>query len=784
MASGDPAVNDPIPNDPVRSWLATCPRGLGGLLANEIKALGAQIATIRDAQVEFSGTRADLYRVSLWSRIANRVLLPVLSGPAANADELYDTMRSARWSSLLRPNSKFSVMFSGTSQEIRDTRFGARRCKDAVMDYCRAEGELNLQPSPAEPDLSISVRLRATRVEVALDLTGESLHRRGYRTAAGAAPLKENVAAACLLRAGWVGGQSDEHALIDPLCGSATFLIEGAMIALDQAPALRRQHFSFAHWAGHHAAQWQAVLGEASARAKAGRSGAVPEIRGYDEDPRVIAKAQENIRAAGLSDFVRVSVKSLSQVQVPTHRRICSGLLVTNPPYGQRLSDPGASKRLYSALGATLASEFEGWSAAVLAPTKEQGKALGLRSHRQLSLYNGGRPVSLILLDIDSNNYRSSDGLKTLKREETAAPPAPVVETDRSAAKGSASGPLLEHEQNAENSELVSTAHYVPAADSLAALPAGAQMFANRLTKNLRRISRWRKRYAVECYRLYDADMPEYAVAVDRYADWLHISEYLAPQSVSSEDAARRRGEILSALPVVTGVPSERLVFKERARQRGRSQYEKRSSRRQFLQVREGEATLLVNLEDYLDTGLFLDHRPLRRRVSAESEGCRVLNLFCYTGALTVHAALGGARSTDSVDLSNTYLRWLSENLAVNGFGESHHRRHNADVLKWLQTASHTYDLILVDPPTFSNSSKLAQVFDLQRDHARLLHLAMARLEPRGRLYFSNNARSFKLDSGLVERYGVREITRQTIDPDFQHSKRPPHRCWTFEQRP
>ncbi|MEM6486417.1 MAG: bifunctional 23S rRNA (guanine(2069)-N(7))-methyltransferase RlmK/23S rRNA (guanine(2445)-N(2))-methyltransferase RlmL, partial [Pseudomonadota bacterium] len=714
MVGSDPVVNDPLPNDPVRSWLATCPRGLGGLLANEIQELGAQIATIRDAQVDFRGARAVLYRVSLWSRIANRVLLPVLTGPAANADELYDTMRSAQWSSLLKPNSKFSVMFSGTSQEIRDTRFGARRCKDAVMDYSRAESGLNLQPSPAEPDLSISVRLRANKVDVALDLTGESLHRRGYRTATGAAPLKENVAAACLLRAGWVGPQSDEHALIDPLCGSATFLIEGAMIALDQAPALRRQHYSFEHWSGHHDAQWQAVLGEATERAKAGRSGVVPEIRGYDEDPRVIAKAQENIRAAALSDIVRVSVKSLSQVQVPTHRRISSGLLVTNPPYGQRLSDPSASKRLYSALGATLASEFQGWSAAVLAPNKEQGKALGLRSHRQLSLYNGGRPVSLILLDIDANNYRATDGQPIPKREETPPALATYGEAARNAVEVNASELPLEREPSAANSGSVSTGSDVTAADSLAALSAGARMFANRLSKNLRRISRWRTRYAVECYRLYDADMPEYAVAVDRYADWLHISEYLAPQSVSAEDAARRRAEILSALPIVTGVPHERLVFKERARQRGRSQYEKRSSRSQFLEVREGKARFLINLEDYLDTGLFLDHRPLRRLVCAESKGCRVLNLFCYTGALTVHAALGGAKSTDSVDMSNTYLRWLGENLAVNGFGESHHRRHKADVVKWLQTASHTYDLILVDPPTFSNSSKLDQVFDLQ----------------------------------------------------------------------
>ncbi|MEO0436864.1 MAG: bifunctional 23S rRNA (guanine(2069)-N(7))-methyltransferase RlmK/23S rRNA (guanine(2445)-N(2))-methyltransferase RlmL [Pseudomonadota bacterium] len=732
-------------SDTPRDFAASCPRGIGELLAREIEELGGSISQTQDALVLFRGSRATFYRVSLWSRLANRVLLPIASGPSRDASELYATARSVDWAAVLASGTRFTINFSGTNSAIRDTRFGALRCKDALVDYARESTEWDARPEPKAPQLRISARLHRDKVELALDLSGESLHRRGYRTGSGEAPLKENLAAACLRKAGWNGAIDETAALIDPMCGSATLLIEGALLALDQAPALGRHEFAFKHWIDHDEQQWTAIRAEAESRARAGRERPMPEIRGYDADPKVIAKAQQNIAEAGLSQWVRVGVKPLADVVQPTHRLIRSGYVVSNPPYGIRLSEPDVAKQLYTALGELLAREFVGWKAAVLSPTKEQGKALGLRSHKQLALYNGGKQVFLLLLDLENNHFRPPSAASVHQTEDSG------------------------HDSDS------------PA--EAKALSDGAQMLVNRLRKNQRRLAKWLKKEAVSCYRIYDADMPEYAVAIDRYGDWLHVAEYQAPSSVDDDAVERRRQEVKQALPVALEVPKDRTVFKERRRQRGSQQYERREQRSQKLTVREGNAKLLVNLHDYLDTGLFLDHRPLRLRFASECRGKRFLNLFCYTGAATVHAALGGAHRSDSVDLSKTYLRWFEENLAVNGLGDQFHRAHREDVMQWLAQCRDSYDLIFVDPPSFSNSRKLASDFDVQRDHANLLRSALKRLATGGVLYFSNNLRRFSLDQQLSSEFLVEDVTRSTIDVDFQRTGRPPHRCWMLRTR-
>jgi 23S rRNA (guanine2445-N2)-methyltransferase / 23S rRNA (guanine2069-N7)-methyltransferase len=308
-------------------------------------------------------------------------------------------------------------------------------------------------------------------------------------------------------------------------------------------------------------------------------------------------------------------------------------------------------------------------------------------------------------------------------------------------------------------------------------------MFANRLRKNRKRLSAWVRREAVEAYRLYDADMPEYAVAVDLYGEFVHVAEYRAPERVDADAAAQRLQEVAAALPEALGVPPERIVFKERSRQRGARQYQRRGREGEMLSVREGAARLLVNLRDYLDTGLFLDHRPLRLRIGAEAAGRDFLNLFCYTGAATVHAALGGARSTTSVDLSNTYLDWLRKNLAHNGLAETRHHLVRADCRQWLQSAGREYDLILLDPPSFSNSSAMQGSFDVQRDHPTLVEAAMAVLRDEGSLYFSSNRRGFRLDPALEERFDCVDISPQTLGPDFQRPRKI-HRCWRLCHRP
>ena len=313
-------------------------------------------------------------------------------------------------------------------------------------------------------------------------------------------------------------------------------------------------------------------------------------------------------------------------------------------------------------------------------------------------------------------------------------------------------------------------------------LPEGAQMVANRLRKNLDKLARWRQQAQVTCYRAYDADIPEYACAVDVYTTisdeiWLHVQEYAAPTEIPEATTRKRLNDLLLAAREVFGLPKERVAVKTRSTGKGGSKYGRFDQRGEFLIVEEGAAKLQVNLFDYLDTGLFLDHRPLRAQMAQEVRGKHFLNLFCYTGAATVQAAVQGAQQTTSVDLSSTYLEWLADNLRENGVGGTRHRIAQADALKWLEADTGRYDVIFCDPPTFSNS-KRAEDFDVQRDHVRLLRAAVARLADGGVLYFSNNFRRFKLDeTALTEFATVEDISAATIPQDFARNARI-HRAW------
>ena len=721
-------------------WFAACPKGLEALLATELTTLGASSTRETVAGVYFTGPVALGYRACLWSRLANRVLLPVARLEAVDSDTLYQQLRGVDWASLFGVDNSFAIDFSGENDAIRNTQFGAQRSKDAVVDwFTEAQGK---RPAVArkDPDVRLNIRLSGEQAVLSLDFSGGSLHQRGYRLKGGAAPLKENLAAAILLRADWPGIAARGGALIDPMCGSGTLLLEGAMMAADIAPGLDRRRFGFEHWQGHNHDQWRAILADARGRAERGLASTLPEIRGYDADPRVIRTAQENIARMGLEKVVRVAARSLDKFARPTHVSMPIGLLICNPPYGERLGEKDSLRNLYHELGEVMAREFSGWHAAVFTSDLELGKAIGLRSHKRYALWNGAIPAHLLLFELVDNQLR----------------PLPQAE-------------------NAETPDEVAS---LPAGE----LSAGARMFANRIRKNRKRLAAWRKREQVQCYRVYDADMPEYAVAVDVYGERVCVAEYQAPKGVDPDAARRRLQDVQAALPDALGVAAADIVYKQRLRQRGTGQYEKQDSSGELISVIEGPARLLVNLQDYHDTGLFLDHRPLRRRLGVEAAAKDFLNLFCYTGSATVHAALGGARSTTSVDMSNTYLGWARKNLAHNGLDESGNVLIRENCLEWLARADSHYDLILLDPPSFSNSSGMSGSFDIQRDHVELVRATMARLRSGGQLYFSNNRRGFKLDSALEQEFQCEDITRATVDPDFQRNAKI-HCCWLIRHR-
>lgn len=306
-------------------------------------------------------------------------------------------------------------------------------------------------------------------------------------------------------------------------------------------------------------------------------------------------------------------------------------------------------------------------------------------------------------------------------------------------------------------------------------------MFGNRLKKNNKRLLKWAKKADVHCYRVYDADMPEFALAIDRYEDWVHVQEYEAPPSIDAHQSKTRLNEALSQLSSVLDVSHDKVVLKQRRRQKGKDQYEKQANQRHRLVVREHGAQFYVNLMDYLDTGLFLDHRPIRQWVQQNARNKSFLNLFCYTATASVHAAVGGAVRTTSVDMSNTYLKWGQDNFDLNRLA-GNHEFVQADCLTWLAESNEKYDLIFMDPPTFSNSKRMEGTLDIQRDHVELLHRAMKLLKFDGVLVFSNNHRRFKLDETALSKYQIENISAKTIGEDFQRNSRI-HQCWILKHQ-
>jgi 23S rRNA (guanine2445-N2)-methyltransferase / 23S rRNA (guanine2069-N7)-methyltransferase len=699
--------------------------------------------------VSWRGPLAEGYRACLWSRVASRVLVAVAEVDARDADSLHAAVADLPWEEHFPEDATLAVDFNGISETLRNTLFAARRVKDGIVDRLRALRGARPDVDLAAPGLRIVAHLHHGRASLSLDLSGPA-HRRGYRGGTGAAPLRENLAAAVLLRAGWPTLAARGAPLFDPLCGSGTLLIEGALIAAGAAPGEQRAIGS-PRWRGHDSALLERLRTEAREQRLRG-SAALPPISGVDRDPRVLRHAVHNIGSAGFEGGIAVQHGTLAAVAAPAG----SGLLVCNPPWGERLGAGDELPGLYAELGRRIREDFSGWRAAILTLEGPLAEALELRIDRRYRLRNGPLDCCLLVHDPALGARRAVAAARRVEGSPPGRAPAAAPAAPRQA-----------------------PAPADPRDPTVAAQ--GVAMLANRLRKNQRRLRGWLASAAPQCYRVYDADIPEYAVAVDRYADWLHVAEYAPPASVDPALARARLADVRSALVTVFGVPPERIVLKTRERQRGTRQYQRLGNAQHFIEVREGSARLLVNLHDYLDTGLFLDHRPARRLIARLAPGKRFLNLFCYTASASVHAALGGASITTSVDLSATYLEWATRNLALNGLAAPAHRCERADCLRWLEEAGGEWDLVFLDPPSFSNSARMRVTLDVQRDHVVLLRAAMQRLAPGGILLFSTNRHGFRLDREALSGLAVEDLSEASVDPDFP--RRPlPHRLYRIER--
>lgn len=707
----------------MQQFLALTSPGIEILLAQELKDLKASQVVQKPEGVYFTATIEEAYKICLYCRLSTRILLKLAEGDAENKDKLFATAQSVNWSEQFSSNHTFAIDFVGSSDEIRNTQFGALTIKDALVDHFRDQGMDRPSVDKSTPDISFQARLLREKVVIYLDFSGRSLFKRGYREHSGAAPLKEHLAAAIITRSGWLDDTTKP--LVDPMCGSGTILIEAIMMAAGYAPGIDRVKWGFDCWLGHQLYPWQAQLTQAKQKSHLGLEELKAKVFGIDIDSRVINTAQVNARNAGVQKFIEFSCKDINNLNNGFGH---NGTFLLNPPYGERIGELPELVENFVLLGRKLKAQFVDWRIAILTANVELLSMMKLASHKRYKFKNGPLDCQLALYNVDEKQ---------------------------------ASGQNNDAEFEDKDSD-----------------------FGNRLLKNKKNLKSWLKKENIECYRLYDADIPEYNVAVDVYGEYLVIQEYSAPKIIEESKVAKRLQEVIYFAPKVLGVPTDKVILKTRAKQKGSDQYQRVDQSKQSMIINEHGAKLKINLWDYLDTGLFLDHRKTRQIVAQKAKNKSLLNLFAYTGSVSLQAALHGATSITTVDMSNTYLNWAQENFALNKLSGHKYQFVQADCLTWLKEHRGSYDVVFVDPPTFSNSKRMEDSFDVQSDHVALITDAMKCVAENGELIFTNNKRNFKMDFDAVAalNFEVKSISELTRDKDFQRNKHI-HNSWLITRK-
>ena len=714
-------------------------KGFETLLFHELRDILDSSSAVLEKKyggVEISGGIETVYRVCLHSRLTNRVFCELGRAQIEDETQLYQAVYQINWGDHLSARDSIAVSATLSSSRLNHTHFVALKAKDAIVDQFRENCGSRPVVEKKQPDFQVHINIHRNQASISLDLSGESLHRRGYRLQHSGAPLKEHLAAALLMQAGWGKRKARAVRLVDPMCGSGTFAIEAAMMSANIAPGLQRGYFGFNKWRLHQPELWQTCIDQAQ---QAIETITDTLIYASDYDSAALEIARDNAKRARVDQLIEFSHQQVGSLELPPIQ--AETLVICNPPWGRRLQGEADLGQLYSDLGAAV-QRMAPASLAIISANPDLLHRLKLKRISRKDVRNG--PLECLFAMFATAGDQEVD---------VDAPVTSVV------------------------------------ADEIA-LP-----LRNRLAKNAKHLQRWATRKGISCYRIYDADLPEFSFALDRYqseiapeVDWYHLQEYQAPATIDADKARYRIGLAAEVVRELFSIPADHLFCKTRSRQRGSSQYQKQDARNEFYQVREGTASLLINLSDYLDSGLFLDHRMTRELVYRQAAGKSVLNLFCYTGAVGVQAGLGGASSVVNVDLSATYLKWARENHLLNGLNdETRYQFIRADIIELLNkpdrfALQQQYDLIFLDPPSFSNSSKMQQTLDIQRDHENLIGLAMKLLARDGLLLFSTNRRGFKLADMIQRSYDTVDITHSTIAEDFKRNPKI-HRCWEIRHR-
>lgn len=775
-------------------FFATCPSGIEKLLADELHQLGVRKVRPLAGGAAFYGAPEAALRVCLWSRLAGRVNVVVGRVDASDAEALYAGVRALSWEEEIAVGASVAVRAHGVNEALRNTQFTALKVKDALCDRLVEVRGSRPDVDAHEPDALIEVRLRNNRATVAIDLSGRSLSRRSYLderdgadapvAVAQAAALLAALDAAELLRGGW--------GLLDPACDDGILVCEAAGALVDQAPGLARDRWGFRGWARAEEDVWDDLLAEADDRLEAGlvrvlgpegpntAASDAPDqhavsIVGLSESSPAIARARQHLRAAGLRAVASVELGA-GEAAAQVEERLASVVA--------RRAEAGAALIV-----------------AMAAPPSRDDDARAVAEQAACVAASRRAPAGSRFGFAGPGGFAARFGVPPLaKLAIGAGRTEAVVET---------------FDQPPREPQVIAVANPAGGSDiSVEVNDAASVQFASRLRKVARERRKWAAREGIACYRLYDADLPEYACAIDLYEGagsaegilYAHVAEYAAPKSVEPEAARARFEDVLAIVPAVLGIRPDHVFSKARLRARGGGQYRDAGGRSYVTHTSEDGLICEIDLGGYLDTGIFLDHRLTREMVGKMAAGKRFLNLFAYTGVATLHAAAAGAASTTTVDLSQTYLDWAARNLEANGFpvigaqasdqggrgarntrgkrpGCTENELVRADVTRWIteaRRARRTWDVVFVDPPTFSNSKAMGRrTWDVQRDHVELLAGVVRLLSKGGVAVFSCNLRSFKPDTKALARSGVEieDITAQTIPHDFERNPRI-HHCY------
>jgi 23S rRNA (guanine2445-N2)-methyltransferase / 23S rRNA (guanine2069-N7)-methyltransferase len=699
------------------------------VVVRELKALGYSARIPSVGRIAFEGDEAAIFRANTWLRCADRVLIEVGSFQATDFGELFDRTNELPWERWIAANAAFPVNGRSVKSQLSSVPACQKICKKAIVEKLLKAHHTATLPETGPPCV-VEVSMLNDVATLTIDTTGPGLNKRGYRQKVGKAPLKETLAAGLVQLSFW----RPDRPLLDPFCGGGTIGIEAALIGRNMAPGMNRT-FAAGDWPTTDSSLAARAIEEARDLAEFDRP---LEILGTDIDPEQTQLARDHANHAGLGNSLKFSVRAFADLDCGLEY----GCMFCNPPYAERIGEKFDVEEIYRSMPDVL-RRLKTWSHYILTSYPRFEAIVGQKADRRRKLYNG--PIEC--------TYFQFHGPR---------PPRDLAPGDVSANAKSTSEPVMQAfgglDQRAEPQ---------------------AEMFANRLAKQARHLRKWPTKRGITCYRLYDRDIPEIPLAVDLYEGRLHLAEYDRPHDRTAGQHADWLERMASAAGERLAIPPENIFLKRRRRQRGTDQYEKVSeTAAPRITVSEGGCKFLVNLSDYIDTGLFLDHRITRGMVRDEAAGKRMLNLFAYTGAFSVYAAVGGAVATTTVDLSNTYLDWARANFRINEIEGNSHRFVRSGAMEFLRdhAPGEHYDLAVVDPPTFSNSKSTEGIFDIQRDYAELLGGLAGLMSPGGVIYFSTNFKRFKFDESAVAGATPREISKQTIPEDFRNKRI--HRCW------